>query len=97
MPLATGRASAARQDGSGMMGDRLFDSWRSSGRNTSLAVRYGQWAVVAGASEGLGAAFAEQLAARGADLSREVGGQGANWPADLGSDRSPGLLDGFDP
>jgi len=30
-----------------------------------LSVRYGQWAIVAGASEGLGAAFAEQLAARG--------------------------------
>ncbi len=30
--------------------------------------RYGRWAVVAGASEGLGAAFAEALAARGLDL-----------------------------
>lgn len=30
--------------------------------------RYGQWALVAGASEGLGAAFAEQLAARGMNV-----------------------------
>lgn len=30
--------------------------------------RYGPWAVIAGASEGLGAAFAEALAARGLDL-----------------------------
>jgi uncharacterized protein len=30
--------------------------------------RYGPWAVVAGASEGLGAAFVEALAARGLDL-----------------------------
>ncbi len=30
-----------------------------------IAAPYGQWAVVAGASEGLGAAFAEALAARG--------------------------------
>lgn len=32
------------------------------------AIQYGQWAVVAGASEGLGAAFAEALAARGHKL-----------------------------
>lgn len=34
----------------------------------SLAARYGGWALVAGASEGLGAAFAEDLAARGLNL-----------------------------
>ena len=39
-----------------------------SGRADSLAARYGSWAVVAGASEGLGAAFAAQLAARGMHL-----------------------------
>ena len=38
------------------------------GRAGSFRVRYGEWAVVAGASEGLGAAFAEQLAARGLHL-----------------------------
>src|SRR5215213_9951276 len=32
---------------------------------TPLPDRYGKWAVVAGASEGLGAAFAHVLAARG--------------------------------
>ncbi|WP_419950815.1 SDR family NAD(P)-dependent oxidoreductase [Candidatus Palauibacter sp.] len=39
-----------------------------SGRADSLTARYGEWAVVAGASEGLGAAFAEQLAERGMHL-----------------------------
>src|ERR1700722_6945171 len=34
----------------------------------SFVSRYGPWAVVAGASEGLGAAFAEVLAARGMNL-----------------------------
>lgn len=34
----------------------------------SLPDRYGAWAVVAGASEGLGAAFAAELAARGMNL-----------------------------
>ena len=36
--------------------------------SVSLPARYGKWAVVAGASEGLGAAFAEQLAERGMHL-----------------------------
>src|SRR5438270_180788 len=34
----------------------------------SFAERYGPWAVVAGASEGLGAAFADELARRGLHL-----------------------------
>jgi short-subunit dehydrogenase len=33
-----------------------------------FAPRYGRWAVIAGASEGIGAASADQLAARGLDL-----------------------------
>ena len=36
--------------------------------STSFTARYGPWAVVAGASEGLGAAFAASLAARGVSL-----------------------------
>ena len=36
--------------------------------STPFVSRYGPWAVVAGASEGLGAAFAEALAARGMNL-----------------------------
>ena len=35
---------------------------------SDFSTRYGQWAVVAGASEGLGAAFADALAARGMNL-----------------------------
>ena len=35
---------------------------------TEFQARYGPWAVVAGASEGLGAAFAETLASRGINL-----------------------------
>lgn len=33
-----------------------------------FAARYGRWAVIAGASEGIGAALADQLASRGLDL-----------------------------
>jgi short-subunit dehydrogenase len=33
-----------------------------------FAARYGSWAIVAGASEGLGAAYAEELASRGVNL-----------------------------
>jgi short-subunit dehydrogenase len=35
---------------------------------TDFIQKYGQWAVVAGASEGIGASLADQLAARGMDL-----------------------------
>lgn len=38
------------------------------GDNKDFAARYGPWAIVAGASEGLGAAYAEELAARGLNL-----------------------------
>lgn len=37
-------------------------------RRDAFPQRYGVWAVIAGASEGLGAAFAESLAARGLSL-----------------------------
>lgn len=36
--------------------------------NNSLKEKYGEWALVAGASEGLGVAFARSLAARGINL-----------------------------
>ena len=36
--------------------------------NSDFRVRYGQWAIVAGASEGLGAEYAKQLASRGLNL-----------------------------
>ena len=35
---------------------------------TDFAIRYGPWAIVAGASQGLGAAYAEELAARGLNV-----------------------------
>jgi short-subunit dehydrogenase len=35
---------------------------------TDFAARYGSWAIVAGASEGLGAAYADELASRGLNL-----------------------------
>jgi short-subunit dehydrogenase len=35
---------------------------------TDFAKKYGRWAVIAGASEGIGASLADQLAARGLDL-----------------------------
>jgi uncharacterized protein len=37
-------------------------------RSLDFSARYGAWALVAGGSEGLGAAFAEELAARGLHL-----------------------------
>jgi uncharacterized protein len=39
-----------------------------AGETVPFTQRYGQWAVVAGASEGLGEAFAEELAVRGLNL-----------------------------
>lgn len=41
---------------------------RRPGPHSTFRDRYGPWAVIAGASEGLGAAFAEALAARGLHL-----------------------------
>jgi short-subunit dehydrogenase len=35
---------------------------------TDFSQKYGQWAVIAGASEGIGASLADQLGARGLDL-----------------------------
>ncbi|HLO15481.1 MAG TPA: SDR family NAD(P)-dependent oxidoreductase, partial [Anaerolineales bacterium] len=41
---------------------------RSMADKTDFAARYGPWGIVAGASEGLGAQYANQLAARGLNL-----------------------------
>ena len=38
-------------------------------RDISFAARYGPWALVAGASEGIGAAFAEAIAQRGVNVA----------------------------
>jgi uncharacterized protein len=48
----------------------------SSFSSTELAPRYGRWAIIAGASEGIGACLADQLAAHGLNLvlvSRNAG------------------------
>lgn len=48
---------------------RFKDSGNAvSGQVSGFPRRYGEWALVAGASEGLGEAFAEELAARGMNL-----------------------------
>ena len=40
----------------------------SGGRTSDFATRYGPWAVVLGASHGIGASFAHELAARGVNV-----------------------------
>lgn len=50
------------------MGSSLPDAGSSRGRTGAFPSRFGAWAVVAGASEGLGAAFAVELASRGMNL-----------------------------
>ena len=45
-----------------------MNPWERSRRPRDLPTRYGKWALVAGASEGLGAAFAAQFARRGMHL-----------------------------
>lgn len=47
---------------------RVAETGRDPEAGASFRDRYGGWALVAGASEGLGAAFAECLAERGMDL-----------------------------
>lgn len=46
----------------------MFRRRRTSANASAFTARYGPWAVVAGASEGLGAAFARALAERGLNL-----------------------------
>ncbi len=41
---------------------------KSKKRTTDFHARYGEWAIIAGASEGLGAAYAGELARRGLNL-----------------------------
>src|ERR1700758_3394254 len=43
-------------------------SGSGGGDNMTFAAKYGPWAVVAGASDGVGAAFAEGLAERGVNV-----------------------------
>ena len=45
-----------------------MSSGKDSAKNSDFVARYGPWALVAGASEGLGAEFARQLAARGLNV-----------------------------
>jgi uncharacterized protein len=40
----------------------------SADQNTEFAQKYGKWALIAGASEGIGSSMADQLAERGLDL-----------------------------
>ena len=40
--------------------------------SSELMEKYGPWAVIAGASEGIGAAFAQQLAEAGVNLQAEA-------------------------
>jgi len=48
--------------------DRHLPGPQGRGADVSFAEKYGPWAVVAGASDGLGAAFAEGLAERGVNV-----------------------------